>query len=239
MEMKRLLQLSVIVMLSASALPALASAPAPSFSGYAWTGCYIGATVGYGGADNAFTDPLAAPIEADIGSHVAAGFMGGGQAGCDYQFGSWIIGLQGMGSAFGGSATHLAIGDFYSSRNSWLTTATARVGVTVTPNLMVYGRAGAAWMRDHQTKVDLVTGLLEGTADETRSGWTIGAGGEYLFLPNWSVFAEYGYMDFGTRRTTFVTPDIPPAFFPLDIQQRVHTARVGVNVRFNPTNIGK
>jgi outer membrane immunogenic protein len=235
--MKRLLQLSLIALLSASASTAFAAAPAPS--GYAWTGCYVGANAGYGGAFHSYTDPLAAPADADIGNHNATGFLGGGQAGCDYQYANWVFGLQGMASSFNASTRHLAIGDFYSSSNSWLTTATARIGVTVTPNALVFVRGGAAWMRDHETKVDLVTGLLEGTNDTTRTGWTVGAGAEYLITPMWSVFAQYDYVNFGTFRTPFVTPDVPPALFPLDITQSVHTVRAGVNLRFNPMTIGR
>ena len=30
------------------------------------------------------------------------------------------------------------------------------------------------------------------------SGWTIGGGGEYMFLPRWSAKAEYMYSDFAS-----------------------------------------
>jgi outer membrane immunogenic protein len=198
-----------------------------------WTGCYIGANIGGGWARKDYTDPLAIPAETILGSHTADGFIGGGQIGCDYQSGPWVFGIQGMADAADLKATHLALGDFYTTSIPWFATLTARVGYAVQPNFLVYVRGGAAWVRDRETKVDLVTGLLEGTSEVTRTGWTVGAGAEYLFAPNWSVFAEYGYMDFGTRRVAYVTPDVPPAFFPLDIRQSVQNVRVGVNYRFN------
>ena len=37
------------------------------------------------------------------------------------------------------------------------------------------------------------------TASETRSGWTVGIGGEYAFTNNLSAFVEYNYYDFGSR----------------------------------------
>ena len=198
-----------------------------------WTGCFIGANIGGGWASKNYNDPLAAPPGNILGSHTADGLIGGGQLGCDYQSGSWVFGVQGMADAADLKASHLAFGDFYATSIPWFATATARVGYAVQQNLLIYVRGGAAWVRDRETKIDLVTGLLEGTADVTRSGWTVGGGAEYLFAPNWSVFAEYGYLNFGTRRVTYVTPDIPPAFFPLDIRQSVQTVRVGVNYRFN------
>jgi outer membrane immunogenic protein len=204
-----------------------------------WTGCYIGANAGGGWGIKDYNDPLAAPPENILGVHRVSGGLGGGQVGCDYQFGRWVVGLQGAGESSSLKGTHLtAFGDFLNTKVSWLTTATARFGYTFTPNLLVYGIGGVAWVRDHETKVDGVTFLLEGTADITRNGWLVGAGGEYLITPHVSVFAEYNYLDFGRRQTMYVTPDIPPAFFPLDIKQQVQTLRVGVNVRFNPFGAG-
>jgi outer membrane immunogenic protein len=39
-------------------------------------------------------------------------------------------------------------------------------------------------------------------------GGLIGAGIAYAFLPNWSAFIEYNYMDFGHRTATIKTTDI-------------------------------
>jgi outer membrane immunogenic protein len=210
--------------------PVAYRAPAPIVS---WTGCFIGANIGGGWAHKDYNDPLAIFPENILGAHTADGLIGGGQVGCDYQTGSWVFGVQGTADAANLRASHLALGDFYATSIPWFATATVRVGYTVQPNLLLYVRGGAAWVRDQETKIDLVTGLLEGTANVTRSGWTVGGGAEYLFAPGWSVFAEYGYMDFGTQRINYITPDIPPAFFPLDIKQSVQTVRAGVNYRFN------
>jgi outer membrane immunogenic protein len=42
----------------------------------------------------------------------------------------------------------------------------------------------------------------------TRTGWTVGAGWEYGFTPNWSARLEYRYTDFGSYsdRSTFSFP---------------------------------
>jgi outer membrane immunogenic protein len=212
------------------AVKAPIKAPVPVLS---WTGCFIGANIGGGWAFKDYNDPLAPFPDNILGSHTANGVVGGGQIGCDYQAGAWVFGAEVAGMATNLNATHLALGDFYSTSIPWLATATVRAGYTVTPNLLLFGRAGVAFVRDRETKVDAVTGLLEGTADVTRSGWLVGVGGEYRLAPNWSVFADYNYMDFGTRRIIYITPDVPPLFFPLDIRQTVQTVRVGVNYRFN------
>ena len=40
-------------------------------------------------------------------------------------------------------------------------------------------------------------------------GYTVGAGAEYMFAPNWSAKLEYMYYNFGS--TTFLTPAVSPA----------------------------
>src|SRR5437660_6388202 len=81
--------------------------PVPIFS---WTGCYIGGNIGGGWASKSSTDVAGAVtgvVGADLGSHTADGFIGGGQIGCDYQAGFWVVGVQGMfeGSNMKGSNT--------------------------------------------------------------------------------------------------------------------------------------
>jgi outer membrane immunogenic protein len=207
------------------------STPAPA---YVWTGCYVGANVGVGSARKDFFDPLGVPPADNLGGHVATGIVGGGQIGCDYQLGAWVIGLQGMFDAADLRERHLAFGDFYESRVHWFATATARVGYLFMPNLLGYVKGGAAWVRDEQAKIDFVTGLDEGREHVTRNGWTVGVGAEVLFARNWSLFAEFNHMDFGTRRINFKNLEVPPVppTFPLDITQRVETFLAGINYRF-------
>jgi outer membrane immunogenic protein len=67
------------------------------------------------------------------------------------------------------------------------------------------------------------------TTGAPRSGYTIGAGVEYMFAPNWSAKAEYQYYNFGSAN--FIAPAvlIPNGSFTTDD----HVFRVGVNYRFN------
>ncbi len=68
------------------------------------------------------------------------------------------------------------------------------------------------------------------TGSETRPGWTAGAGLEYLITENWSVFAEYNHLDFGsdTLDTRLVTVQ---AAEPVRIDRRIDTVMLGVNFR--------
>jgi outer membrane immunogenic protein len=77
-------------------------------------------------------------------------------------------------------------------------------------------------------------GVANFTGAETRAGWTVGGGLEYLIAPNWSVFAEYNHMDFGS--STLATQDVVPADLsppePIRIGRRIDTVMLGVNYRF-------
>src|SRR3974377_956715 len=65
-------------------------APAPT-----WTGCYAGGNIG--GAFGNASLSVAGPIGNGTISGNNSGFAGGGQIGCDYDFGGgWVIGFRDM-----------------------------------------------------------------------------------------------------------------------------------------------
>src|SRR5437762_2207674 len=84
--------------------------PIPVRPLYSWTGCYLGANAGGGGAPKTWTDvngvfnasPGVVPGTFNVapgsflGDHTARGVIGGGQLGCDYQIGSLVFGVRGM-----------------------------------------------------------------------------------------------------------------------------------------------
>ena len=67
---------------------------------YNWTGCYIGGNVGGGWSRMDTTrvqTDLVSPAVANYGRENDSGFIGGGQAGCDFQAGSSLVfGVQGQ-----------------------------------------------------------------------------------------------------------------------------------------------
>jgi outer membrane immunogenic protein len=65
---------------------------------FSWTGCYIGVHVGGGGSEETVSVPSILPGISVTGH--TSGILGGGQAGCNLQFGgNWLIGFEGEGSA--------------------------------------------------------------------------------------------------------------------------------------------
>ncbi len=192
-----------------------------------FTGCYIGGNLGGAWSDKSFQDQFN-----DYGGHTASGFVAGGQVGCDYQVGWFVFGIQGMGdwtNAHGSNAWLLG-GNVNNTDIRWFSTLTGRVGFVQTASLLFYGKGGGAWAGDDHS-IQSAVGTVLWTGNNTRSGWTAGLGMEWLFAPNWSAFAEYNYLGFGTRTIGF-TPVAPGVLFPVDVKQNVGLFLIGVNFRF-------
>ena len=105
--------------------PAYMPPPPPAFT---WTGCYIGGNVGGAWANVEVTDVPTG----FTASRSNSGFAGGGQIGCDYQMGAWVVGIRNM---FDGTSirqtTPFSDGVFTGSFDShvrWFDTLTGRVG---------------------------------------------------------------------------------------------------------------
>ena len=208
-------------------------APAPVAT---WTGCYIGGNIG-----GAFGRADASTVGGEV-SGDGSGFAGGGQVGCDYEFGGgFVIGARNMFdwssnsksgtfpvTAFGGLPATV---DF---KNQWFDTLTARIGYAVQPNWLLYLQGGGAWAHT-TTSVTVASGgaLFGGQTSNTRTGWTIGGGVEWMFAPHWSAFLEGNYMDFGSKSGTVVTAAGTCALgCSFSAKATEATALVGVNYRF-------
>jgi outer membrane immunogenic protein len=119
------------------------------------------------------------------------------------------------------------------NKNDWYATVTGRVGYTVIPVVLVYGKAGAAFTEDRLAVYGPT--FLSETASAGRVGWTAGAGAEWLFLPNFSVFAEYQHLDFGSKNVAFTSaPGTVGAADIIAAKQQIDTFMAGVNYHFGP-----
>jgi outer membrane immunogenic protein len=210
-----------------------------------WTGCYVGGNVG--GAWGRFE--LEGPL-GGTASRSGAGFAGGLQVGCDYQFaGGWVIGFRNMFdgttnsrerdfTVTDGITTITGHGEFH---NRWFDALTGRIGHSWQPNSLLYFQGGAVWSRVEAdlTLTDGVT-VVTGSVSDTKTGWTIGGGWEYRFSPQWSLFIEGNYYDFGSRERTIFTPGLPAcvAGCVFSAKATAATALIGVNYRFGGFGAG-
>ena len=187
---------------------------------YSWTGFYIGGHVG-----GAF--PGGSSFE---GSD--ARFLGGVQGGFDYQFATnWVVGAEAQYSWLGGNSGGGVVfpgGTLVTGNTDQLGSATARLGYAFGPTLL-YAKGGYAWRGNNDIGVS-VGGLPAAftTSGNHRDGYTVGAGLEYMFAPNWSVKGEYQFYNLGN--TTFTAGPAP--IIGARFRDDEHTAKLGINYRF-------
>jgi outer membrane immunogenic protein len=224
----------------AADLAPLYKAPAyvPAFS---WTGCYSGGNIGGLWAQKDWTVAApSTPVGAVEGTNYPTGVLGGSQVGCNYQVGTWVIGIQGDGDwahAIGTTSDLLAAGLQDRSRVMWLASVTGRLGYTW-GRFLGYVKGGGAWERDNYDTSFVPSEVLVSAASETRSGWTVGIGGEYAFWDFLTGFVEYDYYDFGTRTNAFAV--VNGAGAPtgavnyVDIRERQSVVKAGFNLKFMP-----
>jgi outer membrane immunogenic protein len=184
---------------------------APVFS---WTGFYAGLNAGYGFGKSDWDFPAGTSVSPD-------GFLGGVTLGYNLQTGRWVWGLEGdvdyaaikKSDACGAGTCEL--------KTDWFGTARGRIGYAGWNNFLPYLTGGAAF---GDIKATDPTGA---SASKTKVGWTAGGGLEYAMWANWSVKAEYLYVDLGKFDAG---ADLGG---PSDnISFKANIVRAGVNYRF-------
>jgi outer membrane immunogenic protein len=242
MRRQTIMALAALAMMASQASAAdlprkAASAPLPPPPPpYVWTGCYIGGNVGGAWAhvdvENVFTGAS--------GSRSSnAGFAGGGQIGCDYQFyNSWVVGIRNMFDGTGINTSRsfpdpVNIGTLghIDTKVRWWDALTGRLGYLVAPNWLIYGQGGAAWTSAEATAFNGLGAQIGSISGNSRTGWTAGGGVEWMFIPHWSLFVEYNYMGFGSRSSSFFACGLATCGV-LSAKANVQNALVGVNYKF-------
>lgn len=189
----------------AADLPVRSAAPAPVVMApiFTWTGFYVGVHAGYGwgDADYSFsTDGHYNNAIGDAFGHSVDGWLGGAQIGYNLQINQFVLGLEGSISATDLGKSRVVspyfASDRWSTDLSWTGSITARLGVAF-GSALVYAKGGFAF-GDVETRVADAADYVN--ASSNRTGWTLGAGVEYAFSPNWSIGLEYMYTDLGSFR---------------------------------------
>jgi len=201
---------------------------------YNWTGFYVGGHVGAGWATNDWNAPVFINLGAlRLGAGSASGFLGGAQAGVNYQIDAMVFGLEADASwaQLSGEACNTLQGAVHcTSGANRFGTVTGRFGIAA-DRALVYLKGGAAWLHDEHTLT--ILGAPDTTVSGDRWGWTGGAGIEYALTRNWSAKLEYDFMDFGTQQHVFVTAPVATLPSTVAIKEHIQTAKFGLNYRFD------
>jgi len=184
----------------------------------------------------------------------STGFTGGVQAGYNWQAGTLVYGGEADVGAFSlrksvtsnGTFPFPFLGTDYSVTDSmnadWLATFRGRLGVTITPDVLLYATGGlaltqfrfASSYRDNAIDVNFPGGTGSGNVSELRTGWTVGGGAQWAVNRTWSIKAEYLYVDFGSVSVAVPLSNTPAFTQAMQVGAKLsaHIARVGLNYRF-------
>jgi outer membrane immunogenic protein len=192
------------------------------------------------------------------------GFLGGGQIGYNWQIAPvWVTGIEAdiQGANLSRNASFangpvplpgftfdtVALAGTASQKIDWLGTLRARLGLLPVDTLLVYATGGLAY--GHTQTAASFSGAIVGPIDffpgatalsqsNTRAGWTVGGGLEWMFAPRWSVKGEYLFYDLGhvTLNQTLTLASAGGPSDSFNVQSRVHyngnIARAGINYHF-------
>ncbi len=202
----------------------------------------------------------AAVSGAGTGPASSSAFVGGGQAGYNWQANNIVYGVEADIGSFSLKASRQGAGVYptntmfvtlagksftigSSISTDWLFTARGRLGWTV-DNWLLFVTGGLA-VTNLQTSLNFsdtnaigpVPGASAfGSNAHSTVGLALGAGAQYALSKNWSLKAEYLYVSFNAIDTTaLVTHQGLHGYTNLlDTTQdlKAHMARVGVNYRF-------
>ena len=251
---------SVVNSASAADLPVKARiAPLPPV--FSWTGCYFGVNAGgvWGSAsDNWTANPLPGAFNGPAfisanGSNTMTGssFVVGGQIGCNYQAGQFVLGVEGdldssdLRGARDFATLDFAFGlprTFHSDFNErWLSTVRGRFGVTFGDwfggNWLVYGTGGVAVANLSYTDTllfPLPNIMNTASVSMTRAGYAAGAGIELALSPNWSIRGEYLFVDIlGPDSLLNNLPGEPLATVNATHELKQHIGRAALNYKFD------
>ena len=218
-----------------------------------WRGFYAGANLGgvfdakSGQAGTStFWDPTL-PFGSGVNPNVAylptgvatggGGAIGGGQVGYNYELGPVVIGAEAdvqvtsvsgggkqTGAVYpspfsaGGALTPAAPLNTAQASLPYVGTLRGRAGYLVTPTLLLHTTAGFAY-----------DGVDAWGVANTRTGWAVGGGAEWMFAPSWSAKLEYLYADIsGGGISGGWSGNYDSNFHP-----QINIVRGGVNYHFN------
>lgn len=202
--------------------------PPPIFT---WTGFYVGANLGGAWSRDPLTtiNGFAAGAPGTSDTLSPSGFVGGVEAGYNYQVSSFVLGVEGALEGSSASASHSPVFDVTSTHSSSLpffAELRGRVGVAF-DRLLPYVTGGVVFADQRNTySSQFFTPTSIGRQSAT--GWAVGGGLEYAIDNHWSVKAEYLYMQFPDTSASMVD-GIAYAF---KFKDSVQIARAGLNYRF-------
>jgi outer membrane immunogenic protein len=193
---------------------------------FTWTGFYVGVNAGYGWGETRangaavlpgnWNVPFANTLPGTLSGNLKPdGFVGGVQAGYNFQINQFVLGIEADAMYHDQKASRAAVNTFFGAAApatftarteiEWSISIRGRIGVAF-DRFLVYGTGGVAFA-DVSYNSNLDFRLIDGPGSfhalglsDTRTGYVVGGGLEYAFTNNIIGRVEYLYYDFGKIR---------------------------------------
>ena len=223
-----------------------------------WTGFYGGVHIGAAWTDLGvqhftYNDGYGVSTVAPINNLISATGFGGGQFGYNWQLPGYNFvlgaeadfdGIGGNNERSGTAVTYNAQGGIsnvlgvkVTQNGGFAGDVTGRFGYAC-GNWLLYAKGGFAWFDPSLEGAATFWNrngyaTLSANNSSTLTGWTVGAGLEWMLNPQWSVKAEYLYYDFNVKNnnwninTTVSGFDNNGRFFDNDLT--INTVKLGLN----------
>jgi outer membrane immunogenic protein len=217
----------------AADMPVKAPPPPPPAPVYNWNGFYLGVNLG-----GVWSNNSGGNFSGDMG-----GVTGGGTVGWNWVTNNAFFGGTGLLLGFEGdfngtsqdNTTNFSAtvprtvgqtGFSVENRIPWFATARGRLGWVNGPWL-IYATGGGAWVNFQSDISASRGGVTTGTVTDhtTQSGWTVGGGVEWMFLPRWSAKLEYLYLETNGNSVTLFNQTF-------EGRARENIVRAGLNYHF-------
>lgn len=193
----------------------------PVAQAFSWTGFYLGGNAGYGWSSGSGTFNPGSEAFSVSGN----GFLGGVQAGFNYQFGGVVLGVEADFQGTTGSGSLNATGVSATAKDPWFGTFRGRVGYAW-DRLMIYGTAGGVYGSGTLNGTSTLPGGGSFSNSATYLTWTAGAGLEYAFYGPLSAKIEYLYAGSPSSLPTI------PGVSSVSGSANTNIVRAGVNYHF-------
>ncbi len=156
-------------------------------------GFKVGGTVDYRRHEGKFDAPTTRQrVDEQEGGFGYRGFVG-----VDKSFGNVVVAGAEAGIGNGGKNLKAAgAAGKYSLDPQWSWDVSGRLGLTPSPNLLIYARAGYAWMRTHEKLIDVPVGQSVLDRKRTRDGVLWGLGAEFALGRHTALRTEFGQANF-------------------------------------------
>jgi outer membrane immunogenic protein len=254
--------LALVQIASAADLPHKApvyTPPPPAV--FSWAGFYVGGNAGWGWLHDSGETFCVNPAGALNGPGCSAqtatgdqirgdGFIGGVQAGYNWQINNWVFGVEAdfQDADIKGSIAApiylvtivpippiVTATENASEKLEWFGTVRGRLGIAF-DRVLIYGTGGMAYGHVKADQNSAPVGapasfLFPSSESSTKIGWTAGGGIEWAFSGKWSTKIECLYYDLGSISSAGRA--VNGFMVGKDFDVRGEIARVGLNYKFN------